>query len=68
MRVLENLDNFLNSIYVIIEVSKFKTLMLVYLIYGFFKIAFRNWWQFTQTNKKQPHVLHFKNNIYYFIL
>jgi len=36
MRVLENLDNFLNSIYVIIEVSKFKTLMLVYLIYGFF--------------------------------
>jgi len=24
--------------------------------------------QFTQTNKKQPHVLHFKNNIYYFIL
>jgi len=24
--------------------------------------------QFTQTNKKQPHVLHFKNSIYYFIL
>jgi len=31
----------------------------------FSKLPLKIGGQFTQTNKKQPHVIHFKNNIYY---
>jgi len=47
------------------------TPLIVYQVFNlkvFSKLPLEIGGQFTQTNKKQPHVLHFKNNIYYFII